>query len=62
MAHAIFGHREHFTILAPLRVNDPRRCQTCLFQTGRVEIEPGQRPDHWRTARSQEPGGNAGDK
>lgn len=46
MAQTILHDGEHILVLAHLDEKQRRRAQSRLFETRRIEIEPGQRPQH----------------
>lgn len=56
---AIFGHRQHLGILASLRIQDAIGAEPNLFESGRVEIELGERPEHRPASGADKPGSYA---
>ena len=58
VAQTILRYREHFGIPGPLGVEDPRRVEADLFEARRIEIEPGQRPEHRQPRRWREASGD----
>jgi len=45
VAQRVFGHCEHFAVLAPLCVNQLLGAKARLLQSGRIEIEAGCSPE-----------------
>ncbi len=58
MPQAVLHQRQHVTILAAFREDDVAGRQSRLLETGGVQIEPADHPEHARTGGCRKPGGN----
>lgn len=59
VAQAVLSHGKHLRILAALAIENAIRSQSNLFDSGRVEVEFRERPEHGLAGRIGEPGGYA---